>query len=484
MNNQPPIKRITIIGGGIAGLSAAYALEQEADNKGIDIQIDLIEKQERMGGNIVTDYIDNFIVEGGPDCVFSDKPSALQLCHKLELDRELLKTNEEKKGTYVYWDGRLHDLPEGVVLMIPTMIMPILLSSLITIPGKLRMALEPFVPKRTNPSEETLDQFVTRRLGRELLDKIAEPLVAGIHAGNPKTMSVKASFPRFVDLEQKYGSLIKGMLSRKKEMLSMMKKKKPKYTMFMTLKSGLQSLPLAIEKELKKTRIHANSEVSSVKQKPYGYEINLKKGKSIPCDSTIIATPSYITAPLVKEINQSLTEKLIGIPYVSTATVSLAYSSADLKQVPKGFGFIVPKISKRKIMAVTYTSNKFSHRAPDGSVLLRCFVGGAQNENLVFLDDKEMIQMVRNELKDIIGIDLKPIFTKIYRWEKSMPQYIVGHIDRVKKIEELVSDCPGLFLTGSAYNGIGISDCISNSHKAAESAIKFLQQKKVGQERS
>lgn len=474
MGNQQKVKKIAIIGGGISGLSAAYALEKEAADSGINVKIDLIEKQGRMGGNILTEKHDDFIVEGGPDCVFSEKPSSLQLCEKLGLEKELLKTQEEKKGTYVFWNDKLHDLPEGVVLMIPTMILPILFSSLISIPGKLRMGLEPFIAKRTSPEEETLSQFVTRRLGKELLDKIAEPLVAGIHAGDPDTMSINASFPRFVDLEQNYGSLIRGMLSKKKQMLSMIKGKKPKYTMFMTLKDGLQNLTDSLHTTLSKADKLIDSEVFTIAREEAQYEVALKSGYSDMYDSVIVATPAYAASNLVKNVDKSLSEKLSEIPYVSTATVSLAYTSAEVNRLNKGFGFIVPKIAGRKIMAATYSSNKFPCRAPEGKMLLRCFVGGAQNENLVFQDDKEMVSMVRNELKVTAGINAEPLFTKVYRWEKSMPQYVIGHQDRVKKIEELTAKHPGLYLTGSAYNGIGISDCISTSRKAAEDAVKFL----------
>ncbi|HJN01560.1 MAG TPA: protoporphyrinogen oxidase [Nitrospinota bacterium] len=474
MGDRQNVKKIAIIGAGIAGLSAAYVLEKEAADNGISIEIDLIEKQSRIGGNILTERKDDFIVEGGPDCVFSEKPASLKLCEKLGLEKELLKTREEKKGTYVYWNNKLHDLPEGVILMIPTMIMPILLSSLISFPGKMRMALEPFIPKRSNLAEESLSHFVTRRLGKELLDKIAEPLVAGIHAGNPKSMSITASFPRFVELEQKYGSLIRGMLSRRKEMVSMMKGRTPKYTMFMTLKKGLQELTDNIQNTLIFTTKLTDKEVIAVIKKNSGYEASLKAGDIKFYDSVIIATPSYITSSLLRGVDSDLADKLMEIPYVSTATVSLAYSVADVNHIKNGFGFIVPGISNRKIMAATYTSNKFSYRAPEGSMLLRCFVGGAQNEDLVFLDNKEMIQMVKTELKDIVNIKAKPIFIKIYRWEKAMPQYVVGHIDRIKKIEELSAKHPGLYLTGSAYNGIGISDCITTSHKVAEEAVKFL----------
>lgn len=470
------MKKTAIIGTGIAGLSAAYSLEKKARDAGLDLKIDLFEKNGRTGGTILTETVNDFIIEGGPDCVFSEKPEALKLCRELNLEDRLLKTNEDKKGTFVFWKGKLHDLPEGVMLMVPTMIMPMLFSTLITLPGKLRMGFELFIPKKTSPTEETLAQFVTRRFGRELLDKIAEPLVAGIHAGDPETMSIKSSFPRFVDLEENYRSLIKGMIIRKKEMTAMMKGWEPRYTMFMTIKEGLQALPDALKDRLELTDLKLHTEVTGIDKKPEGFEIVTAGGSATVYDSVIIATPAHAASGITEGLSPALSEHLGRIPYVSTATVSLGYSKNQITHVPIGFGFIVPRISGRKIMAATFTSTKFSHRAPEGNELLRVFVGGASNEDLVFQDDEDMVTMVREELKDILNLHAVPLFSKVYRWEKAMPQYVVGYMEGLNRMEEILSGFPGLYLAGSAYNGIGISDCIVSADKAAEKTLKFLQQ--------
>jgi oxygen-dependent protoporphyrinogen oxidase len=468
------MKKVAVVGAGIAGLTAAYTLEKKAREAGIELQIDLIEKSARTGGNILSEKVDDLVVEGGPDCVFSEKPAALNLCQELGLESQLLKTNEEKKGTYVYWKGKLHDLPEGIILMVPTMIKPMLLSGLISPRGKLRIGLELLLPKKTDPQEETLEEFVTRRFGRELLDKIAEPLVAGIHAGNPETMSIRSSFPRFVELEEEHRSLIRGMLSRKKKMAAATKGKQPKYTMFMTLKEGLQVLPDTLRGSLRATGLRLEVGVDSLARNATGFELRSDSQLSGTYDSVILATPSYVASGIVEAVNPALAAELGGIPYVSTATVSLAYPEAEIRRFFKGFGFLVPKAANRRIMAATYTSNKFSYRAPEGTSLLRAFVGGASNEPLVYQDESALVEMVLEELEATLGLRLKPQVAKVYKWEKSMPQYIVGHQDRLDRIGELAAQVPGLYLTGCAYRGIGISDCIVSAENAAAEVITYL----------
>ncbi|MDY6833836.1 MAG: protoporphyrinogen oxidase [Chloroflexota bacterium] len=468
------MKKVAVVGAGIAGLSAAYFLEKRAQEAGIELAIDLIEKSGRVGGSILSEKIGDFVIEGGPDCVFSEKPAALELCEKLELESQLVKTNEEKKGTSVYSRGKLYDLPDGVILMVPTMIKPMITSGLISLRGKLRVGFDLFLPKKTDPEEESLAQFVNRRLGREMLDKIAEPLVAGIHAGDPDTMSVKASFPRFVDLEAEHRSLIKGMLSRKKQMEAVRGDKQPKYTMFMTIKDGLQVLPSSIAASLKATNIKYDFGIASLGHSTNGIEMHSEAGRGQPYDSVIVATPAYVTAEIVKGINPALASELMGIPYVSTATVSLAFAESDVGHLFNGFGFIVPKVSQRRIMAGTFTSNKFSYRAPQGACLLRAFVGGASNEALALQEDDDMIRMVLEELDAILGLRAKPLLAKVYKWKKAMPQYIVGHQDRLDRIDKLTLEIPGLYLTGSAFKGIGISDCIASSESVADDVVTFL----------
>jgi len=468
------MKKVVIIGGGIAGLSLAYNLLLHARLRHIgDLAVTLLEKSERPGGNIRTERINGFLIEGGPDCFLSEKPWAMELCKSLGLSDRLLPTKEARGKTYVFSSGRLHLLPEGVILMVPTKILPLLTSTLITFRGKLRMALELFIPKRKEKGDETLSDFVRRRLGAEALEKIAEPLVAGVHAGDADTMSVKASFPRFVELEENYGSLIRGMLARMRTAQG--GKTASGITMFMTLKGGLGELVDRIVEELEGVSIGTKKNVRGIVKKNTGYEVLIEGEPSLHAHSVVVATPAYVAAGIVKGMDSALSAKLLNIPYASTATVSMGYKRKDLKEPLNGFGFVVPGAENRKIMAATWSSEKWEGRAPGDSVLIRCFVGGAKKGELVFLSDKEMAETVKGELKEIMGIEAEPVLVKIFRWEKAMPQYVVGHGERIKEIEELMSKHPGLYLTGSAYHGIGISDTVREAEVAAKKVLRYLE---------
>lgn len=471
------MKRVVIIGGGIAGLSAAWSLREHC--KEASFEIVLLEKNDRFGGNIRTEKADGFLIEGGPDCFLSEKPWAMELAKRLGLGDKFLTTNEKNKKTFVLSGGKLHVLPEGVILMIPTKILPLATSSLISWPGKIRMAAELFIPKKKDSKDESLGEFVRRRLGKEALDKIAEPLVAGVHAGDPETMSVKASFPKFVQLEEESGSLIRGMVAK---MASMHKARKaapapsgrPKVTMFMTLRDGLSELIETLSSRLSKmenTVLRKGAPVASIEKKNGGYEVTLEGGERISADALVVAAPAWAASNLLKTIDPELSQKLQTIPYVSTATVSIAFKKKDVKHPLNGFGFVVPKIEKRRIMAATWTSVKFSGRAPEDSVLIRCFVGGSKNAELVSLDDAEMIKMVREELSDVMGIDAPPVLARVFRFRSSMPQYTIGHEERIEWIDEKVASTHGLYLTGSAYHGIGISDSIRYGEVVAKKII-------------
>jgi oxygen-dependent protoporphyrinogen oxidase len=488
------MKRVVIIGGGISGLATAYSLREHQELGNVEeFEILLIDSNPRVGGNIKTEKHNGFIVEGGPDCFISEKPWALALCRRIGLTDELLVTNDKLRKTFVLSKGKLHVLPEGVILMVPTKMIPLAFSTLISFGGKIRMAMEYFIPKRRSTEDETLGSFVRRRLGAEALDKIAEPLVAGIHAGDPETMSVRASFPKFVEMENEYGSLIKGMIKR---MAKMKGKKlaaasgaakgvagaKPagKVTMFMSLKGGMTTLIDKIaEIVLSKpnTRIWCSADADSIARIDDKFRIGISDGSTIEADAVVIAAPANAASRLTVDIDPELSEKLKSIPYVSTATISIAYKKADIAHPMNGFGFVVPGSEKRRIMASTWTSIKFSGRAPDGSVLIRCFVGGSRNMELVDLSDTEMIELVKSELSDIMGITAEPELARVFRFKRAMPQYTVGHEERVAWIDERVEATPGLYLTGSAYHGIGIADSIRYGEITAKKVLHRIEGK-------
>lgn len=467
-------KTIAIIGGGIAGLSAAHMLQKEIEERKEAITFLLVEKENRLGGSILTERHDDFIIEGGPDCFLSEKPEAIALCHKLGIQDQLMKTNEHVRRIFILSKGTLRELPEGFMLLAPTNFSSFIKNPLISPLGKLRMAMDLIIPAKKTAEEESLAQFVTRRLGKEVLEKIAEPLVAGIHASDPETMSLKSTFPRLIELEKSHRSLIIGMIKRKKMFKG--KNGTNDHTMFMSLREGLATLPNTVAASLNPKGLLTGNPVMGIEKvsDASGYLLTLAKGDLLKVMSVVFATPAFVTADLFKEVDPVLSSELFSLPYVSTATISLAYERKEISYPMNGFGFVIPRIENRKIMACTWTSIKFARRAPHDKLLIRCFVGGINNEHLTCLNESALIAIAREELRNIMGINAEPLFTRVFRWEKSMPQYMVGHETKIKRIEGRLSLNPGLFLAGSAYHGIGISDCIKSGENAALAALKFF----------
>jgi len=458
-------KKVAIVGGGISSLACAVMLKEAG------IPFVIFEKEKELGGKIKTEYTNDFIIEAGPDSYLPEKFWSVQLIKKVGLEDEMLCSNDEHKGTFIYSKGKLHPLPEGVMLMVPTMIMPLLKSSLISWAGKIRMGLELFIPPKKDDSDESLAQFVTRRLGRECLEKIAEPLVAGIHTSNPDNMSVKATFPRFIEMEKKYGSLIKGMVTAMKNKPSSQPNTK-KMTYFMSLKKGMAELVEGCKKFIGEEKILTNKQVSQIVKDNDKYTIITNDGIQDAYDYVIMGTPSYITSELIKDLDGSLASLLKKIEWSSSATISLAYKKSDIDIDLKGFGFIVPRVENRRINACTWSSIKWSFRSPDDYILIRSFVGGGHHEELVDESDEKLINIVREELKDIAQIDAKPIFEKVYRWYKGMPKYTVGHLERIAEIDNYVKTHKGLYLIGCSYKGIGIGDCVKSGFDAAKAVIE------------
>lgn len=459
-DNGSQMKKIAIVGGGISALACAVDLKEQ----GIDFT--LFEKEEAVVGKLLTEKIGSLTIEGGPDSYLPEKVWSVQLIKKVGLAGEMLCSNDEHKGTFIYSGGRLHPLPEGVMLMVPTMIMPLLKSRLISWPGKIRMGMELFVPPRKDRKDESLAEFVTRRLGRECLEKIAEPLVAGIHTSNPDNMSVLATFPRFVDMERRSGSLIRGMVAAMKKMPPP-NPTGPKMTYFMSLKGGMQQLVQACVSYVGAERIKTGAAVVSVTKQDSGYRLTFGDGSTADFDAVVMATPSYVTQDILKSADEELCGRLSAIEWSSSATISLAFRKGEIKKPLPGFGFIVPRVENRRINACTWSSVKWSHRAPEETQLIRSFVGGGHHEEFVSLGDAELLKIVLEELREIIGLTAEPLFSKVYRWFRGMPKYTVGHLERIAAIDEKLKEHKGLFLIGCSYRGIGIGDCVKSGFDAA-----------------
>jgi oxygen-dependent protoporphyrinogen oxidase len=402
----------------------------------------------------------------------TQKPWALQLARELGLDDQLLGTNDHKRTVYVLNKGKPVPLPEGVLLIVPTKFMPFALSPLISLRGKIRMGMDLFIPPRNGSADETLADFVRRRLGHEALDKIAEPLMAGIYNAEAERQSLMATFPRFRKLEQDYGSLIRGMLAARKARSKPPNNmgKKP-VSVFMSLQAGSEELIRALVAQLT-GELKINTGVTHIDSNLKGdYSLQLSTGEVMRADAVIVATPAYAAAALLRPLVPRIADALDAIRYVSTGTISLAYRRGDIQRPLEGFGLVIPHSENRPINAITLSSIKFDHRAPDGHVLMRAFFGGSRSPQSMALDDDVLLTVVRKELKAILGIEAPPLFRRIYRWHRANPQYDVGHLDRVDAIDDALPD--GIFVTGSPYRGVGMPDCV---HQAQQTATRVVTQ--------
>ena len=474
-------KNIVIIGGGITGLAAAYYLQKELGNDQTNYSITLIEAGEKLGGKIITEKHEGFTIEGGPDCFLRQKPWATELATELGIKEELIGTNDDRRKVFVLVNGKLTSLPDGVMLIIPTKIMPFVLSPLISWPGKIRMGLDWFIPPFKGADDESVGDFIRRRLGYEALNKIAEPLMSGIHVSDPEKQSLLATFPRFRNIEQKHGSLIRGMLSQKKAAHQLPKNNSKLNSLFISFKNGVEQLITSLEESLTHCSIYKKTEVTQISPAANNrYSVELNNGEHIHADAVIMAIPSFNAASLVAEISPNLAEQLNTIPYVSTATISMAFRIDEITKPFSGFGFVIPSSEKRDISACTWSSIKFDHRAPEDHILLRCFVGGPGKEEMVDLDNEELIRIARRELGSILGLSAEPVLTRVYRWRKSNPQYEVGHLERVKEMfSTACTETPGIYLTGSAYEGVGIPDCVHQGQQTAIQVVQYLQKEKI-----
>lgn len=470
---------VAIVGGGISGLATAFSLQEKAAQAGLSIRCTVLESDSSWGGKIVTHRIGDIVTEAGPDSFLSQKQAGLDLCTKLGLADQLINTNETGKKACVLHHGQLHDLPEGLLSFVPKQLGSFLQGGLLSWSGLARMGLEFAVPPGSPRDDESLAGFLRRRFGVQAFERVLEPLMAGIYAGDAEQMSLRATFPRFFELEQQHGSIVRGMMAAKQSALSTAPSQ-PQRTMFVSLKNGLSELVTALTTRVTQQgvelRVGTRVDALRVRSHELGrwmYDLILQDGSALSAESVVFATPAYVSADLLRPLTPIAGGLLDLIPYASTATVAMAFPRAQTSAI-EGFGFIVPRREQRNLIAATWTSLKWPHRAPSYQLLVRGYVGGVGREDILQQEDQALVATVREELAGICGIKVAPSYTEVNRWRKAMPQYTIGHLDRLAQLDAVVSRYPGLVLTGAAYRGVGIPDCIRDGAVAAERVIRDL----------
>jgi len=459
--------KLAVVGGGIAGLAAAHHAVEIARERGCPLELALFEAGDRVGGTIQTERHEGFLVECGPDSFLSEKPWALALCRRLGIEDRLVRTDDRFRRTYVAFRGRLHPLPDGFQLLAPTQLGPFVRSRLFSWRGKLRMAMDLVLPRGSDP-DESLGGFVSRRLGREALERVAQPLVAGIYTADPDVLSLAATMPRFLELERKERSVILGLWrASRRAPAETAGASGARWSLFVTFADGMEELIRALAARLPSDAIRLKERVASVTREGGAWRLGMADGSAATADGVIIATESHQAGRMLRYTDPALSLLLDGISYASSATVTLGWRRADIPHPLDGFGFVVPQVERRPIIACTFSSVKYPGRAPDGFALLRVFVGGALNEAVLDGDDETLTRIARAELGELLGIQAPPLWSRISRYPKAMPQYHVAHLARVEAIEGCLRAHPGLALVGGAYRGVGIADCVRSGEEAA-----------------
>jgi protoporphyrinogen/coproporphyrinogen III oxidase len=463
------MKRIAIIGGGISGLSAAYTIDEKR-RSGTPVQYMLFESSPRLGGVLVTDRVDGCLVEAGPDSFLTEKPWAADLCRKIGLGDQLIGSNDSERKTYILAKGKLVEMPDGLMFMVPTKIMPTILSPLFSVRTKMRMAAEWFHPPHKAAHDETVAEMVERHYGSEMVDLLADPLLSGVYGGEASQLSVRAVLPRFADMESKHGSLGRAMLVSRKNARGKMgaPANAPARSLFTSLKDGMQQMVDALVARLDKKALKTSSPVQSVIRQDDGWTI-CAGYQTDHFDAVIVAAPAHAASAVLETADETLARDLGGIQYSSSVTVTLGYDEKVRRSLPPGFGFLVPRSAGNRMLAATFVHNKFPHRAPENRAIVRCFLGGARDEQILEASETEILEIVRGELRQIVGIALEaePLFARVYKWKSAMAQYSVGHLERLKRIDALCQKLPGLALAGNGYNGIGVPDCVRSGAEAA-----------------
>jgi oxygen-dependent protoporphyrinogen oxidase len=461
------VKRVAIIGGGITGLAAAFRLGREAP----ELRVSLFEREGRLGGKIATDRKNGFVLEDGADSFLSRKLRGVGLCLEAGIAGELIGRRPEHARTFVKRGGALHRLPEGLTGMIPTNLAALSESSLLSPAGRERVKEEPTVPAANDASDESIARFIARRFGREAYDYLVEPLMSGIYAGDGELLSIDATFPLLREFERRHRSVLKGLAASK-----VSESDGGGYPAFVAFADGMESLVQAIAGQLAAAKITTECGVAAIEESAdSGYRLVFEKGDSEVFDGVIIATPAHVTARLTSALDPDLSRLHAAIPYASSAIVNLVYNERDMPPAVEGYGYIVPRAENTDVLACTVTSNKWPGRTPPGFAALRVYIGRYGGRDVVRDSDDALINLARGELKETFRIDSAPHMATVRRWAFGMPQYTIGHLERLASIDTCVDKHPGLCLAGAAYRGVGIPDCIASGETAARTVMKFIQ---------
>lgn len=475
---------VVVIGGGLSGLTACHRLHTRASadrsQNNIRYEFRLLESRDRLGGAIWTIERDGFLLEGGADSFITNKPWALDLCRELGIAGELQETDPQHRRSFVVHNKRLVPVPEGFILMAPARILPLLMSPILSFRGKLRLLLDLVRPRRVDDTEESLAAFVRRRLGREALDRLVQPLIAGIYTADPNELSLRSTLPQFIQMEQEHGSLIRA--ARKQARKSRQADRAAsgaRYGLFVSPRRGMGRLIEALASSIPPGTLRTDAPVRRMtRHEPSGrWRIELLDGSFLEANAVVLATEAHAAARLLESQDPELALQLRAVPYASSIVANLAYRRDAVAHPLDGFGAVVPAVENRSILAVSFTSVKFAHRAPQGTVLLRVFLGGALQPELIDLDDERIEQIIRSELADLIGAHGQPLFCELSRHTRAMPQYTLGHADRVAAIRASIRAHEGLFITGNAFDGVGVPDCIRAARETADHVVDYLARK-------
>ncbi|WP_281659306.1 protoporphyrinogen oxidase [Halobacillus sp. Cin3] len=462
-------KQVVVIGGGITGLTSAYYLQKKAAEKDIPLDVSLIEAGSRLGGKIETVKRDGFTIERGPDSFLERKESAGRLAREVGLGEELVPNGTGQ--SYILVNGRLHKMPAGSYMGIPTRIRPFLFSGLFTPAGKIRASMDLVKPRKTVEGDQSLGLFFRRRLGNQVVENLIEPLLSGIYAGDIDQLSLKATFPQFYEMEQEHGSLIKGL--RRTTSIPKRKKGEKKPSMFRTLKHGLSSLVVAVEEQLHPGTVQTGVQVNHIEKQDDGYQLMLSNGTVKEADAVIMAVPHFAVQRMLSHLD--FLEPFKNINATSVANVAMAFDASAIKKDIDGTGFVVSRNSDFRITACTWTHKKWPHSTPEGKVLLRCYVGKPSDQEIVDKTDEEIQDIVLKDLNKTMNITEKPDFSVVTRWHDAMPQYKVGHKEKLQHITAAMEkELPGIYLAGGSYRGIGLPDCIDQGEAAVEKVLTHL----------